>query len=372
MLAVWRIAWTGCALLMGCRAEAAFAPKALTAVKVRAISSVDAASGTRYSAEIVPASSVELAFQTGGYVESVTRVAGVDGKLRVLQEGDRVTRGMELARVRAQDYVFQLRMAQAALTEAIAVREQAAVELQNATTLLEANSIAPANHRSLRARWDAAVARAQGAKARSDEALSTLADTRLSSPIDGVVVRRNVEVGALAVRGASVFLLADTSSVKVVFGVPESVRAALELGRGQTVTTEAYAEREFAGRVTHIASIADPKSHLFSVEIALDNADGALRPGMIAALTLLSATAPPPVAVLPLSAIVRARDARDGFAVFALDETFWPPIVRLRDVELGEFLGNALPIRSGIHLGEKVIVQGASLLSDLEPVRVIP
>ncbi|HEY2733198.1 MAG TPA: hypothetical protein VGI70_04400, partial [Polyangiales bacterium] len=116
----------------------------------------------------------------------------------------------------------------------------------------------------------------------------------------------------------------------------------------------------------------DPKSRLFDVEVTIDNARQQLKAGMVAALQLSSRNAASPVAVLPLSAVVRSHDRRDGFAVFALDDKRNPPVVQLRDVELGQFLGNVIPIQSGLQTGEKVVVQGASLLSDREAVRVIP
>ena len=78
--------------------------KAPTAVRVRSVERAAAAAAARYSASINPASRVDLAFKVGGYIESVARTVGVDGKPRLLQAGDKVTRGMELASVRKADY----------------------------------------------------------------------------------------------------------------------------------------------------------------------------------------------------------------------------------------------------------------------------
>ena len=126
------------------------------------------------------------------------------------------------------------------------------------------------------------------------------------------------------------------------------------------------------GRVSGMASAADPKSRLFEVEVSIDNASSRLKPGMVAALQLTAAGESAPVAVLPLSAVVRPNNAREGFAVYALDEGHTPPTVHLREVELGAFLGNSIPVQRGLRAGEKVVVQGAALLSDSEQVRVIP
>jgi multidrug efflux system membrane fusion protein len=187
-----------------------------------------------------------------------------------------------------------------------------------------------------------------------------------------VVIKRNVEVGTLAAPGTVAFSIADTQSVKVVFGVADTELESLRLGTRQTVTTEAFRGREFEGRITRIAPVADPKSRVFEVEITIANPDQELKPGMIASLKLNDKGTSAPVAVLPLNAVVRSPGHPGRFAVFVVDGKTGAPTARLREVELGEFLGNQIPIRAGLADGDRVIVQGASLLSDGEPVTVIP
>jgi hypothetical protein len=93
---------------------------------------------------------------------------------------------------------------------------------------------------------------------------------------------------------------------------------------------------------------------------------------MIAALKLNNAGTAPSLTVLPLNAVVRSPAHPGHFAVFVLDPKQNPPQARLREVELGEFLGNQIPIRAGLADGDRVIVMGASLVSDGEQVQVIP
>jgi multidrug efflux system membrane fusion protein len=190
--------------------------------------------------------------------------------------------------------------------------------------------------------------------------------------MNAVVVKRNVEVGTLAAPGAVAVSIADTHEVKVVFGVADTELEALRLGTRQTVTTEAFRGRDFEGRISRIAPVADPKSRVFEVEVTIANPDGELKPGMIAALKLNEKSAAPPVAVLPLNAVVRSPGHAGRFAVFVVDQKSGTPVARLREVELGEFLGNQIPIRSGLADGDQVVVQGATLVSDGEAVQVIP
>jgi RND family efflux transporter MFP subunit len=348
------------------------AARSLTAVKVHAVERSRADATARYTASIEPASRVDLVFKVSGYVDAIARTKGIDGKPRLLQEGDRVSRGLELASIRKQDYTNKLSEASAGLSEAQAAREQTDLDFERATRLHAGSSVSTADLDTARVRRESARARLDGARVRVEEARALLEDTELRAPMDGIVLRRSLEVGALAGPATVAFVIADIDSMKAVFGVPDTVRPILELGSAQSIMSEAFPNRTWSGRITRLAAVADPRNRLFDVEVTIRNADHQLKAGMIANLQLSAAKAEDAVAVLPLSALVRSRKQSDQFAVFALDESKSPPIVQLRDVELGQFLGNVIPVRAGLATGEKVVVQGASLLSDREAVRVIP
>jgi multidrug efflux system membrane fusion protein len=359
--------------LLACKPPPPPGQRSLTAVKVHAVERASAATSARYSANIEPSTRVDLAFKVSGYIEAITRTRGADGASRPLQEGDKVAAGALLASVRKADYAQRLGEAKAALAEAVAAKEQAVLDYGRAKTLSEAGSLPAQQLDAARVRVDSAGAREDGSRSRLEEAQTALADTELRSPLDGVLTKRFIEVGALAAPGTVAFSVADTRSMKVVFGVPDTVLESLHLGATQTVTTEAFRGREFSGRISRISPVADPKSRVFEVEVSIPNPKGELRAGMVASLKLDSAAAQGlAVAVLPLSAVVRAPGKPGRFAVAVLDEKATPPVVHLREVELGEFLGNKIPIKSGLSEGEKVVVLGAPLLADAEAVQVIP
>jgi RND family efflux transporter MFP subunit len=365
-------AFAAATLIAGCSAGDAAPAKTPTAVRVRAVERAASHSATRYSATINPASRVEVAFKVGGYVQRVGNAKGLEGHSRLLQEGDHVSAGQTLAEVRVGDYEQRLAEAKAGLAETTAAREQAQIDFDRASRLSTTESVSKAELDAARVRLDATSARLEGARVRVAEAQTAVDDTRLRAPMNGVVVKRNVEVGSLAAPGTIAFSIADTASVKVVFGVPDTELETLRLGTRQVVTTEAMRGREFEGRITRIAPVADPKSRVFEVEVTIANPDGDLKPGMIAALKLNDSGAAPPLAVLPLNAVVRSPGHAGRFAVYVVDQKATPPQARLREVELGEFLGNQIPIRAGLADGDRVIVMGASLVSDGEPVQVIP
>jgi RND family efflux transporter MFP subunit len=357
-----------CLVVAGC-GNGPVPAKVPTAVRVQSVQRRTAKNATRYSANIEPASRVEVAFKVGGYVQRVATAHGVDGKTRLIQEGDHVTAGQELAAVRIADYEQKLSEAKAALSEATAARDKASLDFDRASKLVGEGAAAKADFDNARTRLDAVTAQLAGAQVRENEAGIAVSDSHLRSPMSGVVAKRNVEVGTLAAPGTVAFSIVDTSSVKVVFGVPDTELEALRLGTRQTVTTGAFGDRQFEGQITRIAPVADPRSRVFEVEVTIANPDGALRPGMVGALDLNGHSVTAPSAVLPLSAVVRAPGGPDRFGVFVLDEK---QLVHLREVQLGEFLGNQIPIRSGLADGDRVVVQGAPLIADGEKVEVIP
>ena len=344
-----------------------------TAVKVAPVDLASTVAGTHYSAQINPATRVELAFKVRGYVESVATGPGVDGKLRLVQEGDPVPAGAQLAMLRRAEYAQRHAEASATVTQAAVALDQATLDHERTAKLAEHNAVASAELDAARMRRDAAAATLEGARARLDQAATVLSDTVLRSPLRGTVMRRSIEIGALAEPGAPAFVIADTSSVKVAFGVPDTVLPRVRLGAALTVTTEAYPGERFPGRISRISPSADPRNRVFEIDVTIANPDGRLKPGAVAALSLdddavaVSARTP----LVPLSAIVRAPGHPGRFAVFVVDPASARPEVRAREVEFGDYSGQLVPVTRGLTGDETVVVQGAGLLSDGESVEVI-
>jgi RND family efflux transporter MFP subunit len=361
--------------LAACHAGATKTEPHPTAVKVATVDRAGEAVATRYSAQIEPATRVDLAFKVGGYVESIAKVPGVDRKPRILQEGDTVTSGVELAAIRRTDYAQKVGEAKASLAQAKAAAEQADLDFDRSSKLAEHGSVSQAEVDAARIKRDSAHASLEGARVRVEEAQTALADTSLRSPIDGVVLRRGIEVGTLAAAGTVGFSVAQVDRVKAVFGVPDNVLPRVHLGASQVVTTEAFPDARFQGRITRISPSADPKSRVFEVEVTVPNEDQRLKSGMIAALAVADGDAESAHAhvdpLVPLSSIVRSPKG-GKFAVFVVEDEGGKAVARARDVELGEYLGRVIPATVGLKGGERIVVQGAGLLSDGEPVEVIP
>lgn len=339
--------------IAACKQNEAAAPTP-AAVEVATVQRINSGTGVRYSATIEPDVQTAVAFRIGGYVDAIA-----------VDEGDRVAKGAVLARIRRSEYVERAGQASAQHAQAEASFAQAKTDLDRARTLFAANAATKPELDAAIARYDVAQAQVKGGSAAATEANITLGDTTLTAPVGGVILRRNIERGDLAAPGAPAFLLADMRVVKVVFGVPDTMIRTLSVGQPIDVTTESLPDRVFTGRVLRIAPAADAKSRSFDVELHIANADGALKPGMVASLEISRGAGR--VLAVPLSAVIRPPKSAEGYAVFvaANDKA------QARLVELGEPMGNLVAVRSGLRDGERVVISGPALLVDGQNIRIV-
>lgn len=324
----------------------------------------------RYSAAILPARRVDVAFRLPGYVVAIEQVPEVGGRRRPLQEGDRVQLGQLLARIRPDDFDARLRQARSQLDEATAAHNQARLAYERASDLYERKSLTRPEYEAAKAADDALAAKEAGARALVDEAQSAQADSSLRSPLTGIILKRLIEVGALVGPGTPGFVIADVSSVKIPFGVPDAVVRRLASQQPVTVTTAAYPNEQFRGRITALAPAAAPGSLVFDVEVTVSNSEGRLMPGMVAALEIDGEAGRSSLTV-PLPSIVRSKVTPHGYALFVIEERDGTAYARMRDVTLGELAPGGVTVTGGLRPGERIIVSGATIVGDGDAVELL-
>jgi len=391
---VLRRAWLGLVVMMfaGCGGGAPVAPPPVV-VKVQTIAAGAESEGPRYSGSVVPSRRVDLAFRYGGYVDELLRVEG-----RPVQDGDRVNAGAVLARVRQSDYLAKLEQARSQVTLAEAGIEQARngaraaqagldkarADLTRASSLYKATSLTRSDLDAATAAADAAqatfdgataqvagaTAQLAGARAQLQEAELALADTAIRAPMDALVVRTLVEVGTLVGPGTGAFVVADATRLNVAFAAPDTLLPQIPLGTTLAMTTDALGPTRFSGTVTKVSPAADPKSRAFDVELAVVRPDRRLKLGMITTIHVPAAPATPRP-VVPLAAVVPAATA-GRYAVYVVTRQGDADVPKQREIELGEAVGNAIAVVSGLTIGERVVVVGAPLVRDGQAVTIVP
>ena len=360
------------ALASGCASPQAAATKAPRPVRAQMVREAPAPAAVRYSATIEPREQVTLAFKTSGYVDALLQRPGADGRPRAAQAGDPVARGTVLARVRDADYRERVAQGRARVAEAHASLTRARLDLDRATALFAAASLVKPDLDAAQAAHDAADARVAAATAELALATLTLRDCELIAPAGGVLLDRKIEVGTLVSAGAPGFVIGDMTSVKARFGIPDGMIPSIHAGQAIEVFVEASGPATLTGRITAIAPAADPQSRVFDVEITIPNRDCRLRPGMIGTVSVPApAGTRTPGVTVPLTAVIKAQSGTGSYAVLVIERRGDATIVHTRHVELGDVVGNAITVLKGLGAGDTVVVTGANLLADGEPVRVV-
>ena len=219
------------------------------------------------------------------------------------------------------------------------------------------------------ARFDSTLAAVDQAKANLHQAQLVLQDADLTAPFSGYILARNIELGNLVAPGTPAFTIADTSAVKIGFGVPEYAVRRLRLGQQFSIHLQDD-PKEYQGRVTSIAASADEKNRVFAVEVTLPNPKSYLKPGMIASLNILGVQNAP-VPSVPLTAIVADPASSARYAVFVATDQGGRWVAHLREVNLGETHESKVAV-DGVKAGEKVVVVGAAGLKDGDFIQVLP
>lgn len=325
----------------------------------------------KYSATIVPYSQVDLAFKSSGYVDRILQVKGAEGKMRNVDQGDWARQGTILALVHQQDYQDKLQQAQAQLLAAQAEYDRAKLSFDRISALYAAQSSTKPDYDSAKAQLDSTTASVNSAKAQISEAQVALEYCSLRAPFDGWIVKRSVDVGSLVGPMTNGFTISDTRSVKVVFGVPDVAISGVRPGQRLAITTDAV-PGTFYGHVSTISPSADPRSRVFSVEVAIQNAQNRLKSGMIATLALGVEELSKSVTAVPLEAVIRNPRQPDAFAVMVAEGSGDTATVHVRPVELGDAYGNKIAILKGLDTTQRVVTSGVNLLKDGDAIRLLP
>jgi len=356
--------------LAGC-VKATSEQPTLVPVRVTEVQTIDTGTANIYSANIEPYQQVDLSFKSNGYLASILQVRDAGGHMRNVDQGDYVTKGAVLATVQQDDYQQKLEQAKAQLARAQAENERAKLSFGRISALYAVGAATKPDYDDTNAQVQATQASVDNGKASVAEAEIALGYCELRAPFDAWVLKRNVDVGTLVGPATNGFTLADTRSVKAVFGVPDTAVGGIKPGSPESVTTEAM-PGAFSGHVTSISAAADPKSRVYSVEVRIDNPGNRLKSGMIASISIGGGRKIQRVNAVPLTAVVRSPDNPNGFAVFVAEGTGDTVRVHTQDVKLGDTYGNLIAVLEGVNLKDRVVTSGTNMIKNGDEVRVIP
>lgn len=317
-------------------------------------------------AEVVQRVPVPLADPLNGkvsYNENVTaRIAApISGRvLKINAElGDSVRAGQTLLLMDAPD-----------LGNAIADTEKANADsrlkqsaLNRARTLYQGGALARKDLEGAEADYAAAAAESRRAELRLKNLMpngmnSTSEGYALRSPIDGIVVQRQVNPGE-EIRpdlADPLFIITNPAQVWVTVDLPENLLSKARIGRPVSIAVDAYPDQQFKGRIEKVAPALDPVTRRITVRCSVDNTDGLLKPEMYARVTLIADVSKTAFRI-PNTALVS-----DGLYSYVFVELA-PGVLKKRRVSLVAQDRQYSYTVDGLQANERIVTAGALLLN---------
>jgi RND family efflux transporter MFP subunit len=293
-------------------------------------------------------------------VRIVPEVTAKIVKLKV-DNGDRVKKGQLLARFDNKLFNLQRKQASAAVNLAKTQVDSAQKEWDRLEPLAESGAVSKSQLDQLESGLDAANAQVDQAKAALSLASYSVQKSTLKAPFDGIVTNLLVNEGEFVgpqMAAYGMMTLVDISEVKVKVGITEKDLPHVTQGLGVEITSEAYPDQVFTGKVDVLNPSADPISKSFPVEIRATNPDELLKAGMFVRVQIHIETRED-VLTVPAGAIVHLKDAHVIYVVGKDGKA------SLREVDVGIETDEGVEITGGeLTTDEKVVTEGNFGLKD--------
>ncbi|MFN3428546.1 MAG: efflux RND transporter periplasmic adaptor subunit, partial [Candidatus Sericytochromatia bacterium] len=257
---------------------------------------------------------------------------------------------------------FQQLKAEGGVSEAELVVRQTNVEAARAGAEQARQRLSLAREGSRREDLTTAAAPAAEARASLAQVEAMLAQTRVTAPDDGRIIKRDAHLGDVSTVGRALFTMVRDGRLEVEALVPETDLGAVKVGQSAKITSDARPDVVATGKVREVSPSLDTGSRQATVSIDLP-VGSPFQVGMFvrAQLSLGQAQA---IAV-PTQAVVTGTQ---GSQIFVLDGQF----ARLRTVQVGTRTGGWVEVKDGLKAGEAVIVNGVGFLKDGDKVDVSP
>jgi HlyD family secretion protein len=257
----------------------------------------------QYKTEKVDRGNVTMTVTATGTLSAVTtvqvgsQVSGVIARLYA-DFNSQVKKGQMLAELDPTPFEAQVEQRRADLTQAQVQTDDARIKYERQRRLMQGGLTAQAEVDAAESAFKSANAQVRQAQAALSQVLTNLRYTKIISPIDGIVVDRQYDVGqtvAASFQAPTLFQIAqDLTKMQVQADVDQSDIGRVQVGQVARFNVDAYPEEEFRGRISQIRFNAMVNQNVvtYPVIIEVSNPEGRLRPKMTANVTIDVASVP--------------------------------------------------------------------------------
>lgn len=190
----------------------------------------------------------------------------------------------------------------------------------------------------------------------------TIEKKAIRAPFAGKLGIRQVNVGEYLQPGDAIVTLQSLDPLYVDFTLPQKQLGSVQAGQTLQISSDAFPDATFTGRITAVSPKVDPSSRNFSIQGEVGNPDGLLRPGLFAEIRVVAGT-PVERTTVPRTAISYSLY---GDSVFILEkaEDAEMPVAKERFVKTGDERNGHVAIVEGVSAGEMVVTAGQLKLQD--------
>lgn len=292
-----------------------------------------------------------------------------------VDEGDFVNKGDPIAKIFAATIEQGVRQAEARLAAAKAQESNLLLEYDRAKRLSKENAMSKQQYDTIEAQYQSTQAQVEQAEAALASIKSQLQDATVTAPISGIIGQRFYEAGDMAAPQLPIVTIVQMDRVKIHFNVTESDLGKLKIGQEAQVKVESYPEQIFKGKVSKISPVLDPLTRMAKVEVLVDNRNKKLKPGMFARVTVITGVLKDVIAIPRYPTIERTSLKKingqnivvKNYSVFVVNEG----VAHQRDLKVEYVNHDKIAVRSGLQVGDKIVVEGQNNLRDGMPVNVV-
>lgn len=316
--------------------------------------------------ELQPKASVDVMSRISGHLQQV-----------LVERGDEIRAGQLLAVVDDADLGQQIRHAEASISVARAgvsrdqaVHDNLRIQVERYQSLHSEALVSTQDLEELQSRLRSARATVELAESQVRQAEATLQElkiqqeqTRMYSPLSGVVGQRYLDPGALVNPNTPTVSVLDLSRLKTVVPVTENILPQVRVGLRALVSIDALGGEAVSGTVTRISPYLSPDTRTADVEIEIANPNRRLRPGMFARVRIDADLSYTSVSI-PRSALLTRGDQKGVFLLTDDLTTVFHPI------EVGRIEDRIVEVLSGLEAGAEVVTAGAQSLNEGDRVRL--
>jgi RND family efflux transporter MFP subunit len=266
--------------------------------------------------------------------------------------GSKVKAGDVLAEIDTPDLDQQLMQARADLNVVEANAKLAEITAKRWQSLAGTDAVSTQDVDQRTFSWNANMAQVKAAQANVDRLVAEEGFKRLVAPFDGIVTARETDIGALinvgATGGAELFVISETSKLRVYVNVPQNFVPNVPAGTQATITVPEHPGKVYSGTVEASAQSVTPSTGTTLMQIIVDNRMAEMMPGDYASIHLAVAAAAGLLSI-PSSALIFDAKGLSVATVDASNHVLMKPVSIVRD------LGTVVEVAAGVTASDRVI-----------------